>query len=74
MRRRLLEPLHAVPVVSRRKVMVAFVLDMNDQPWRWEESEEALEERLRRYDEALYRQHMQDVKNMGEGDRGETRG
>ena len=72
--RRLLEPLHAVPVVSRRKVMVAFVLDMNDQPWRWEESEDALEERLRRYDEELYQQHMQDVKNMEEGDRGEISG
>ena len=71
-RRRLLEPLHAVPVVSRRKVMVAFVLDMNDQPWRWEKSEEELEERLRRYDEALYQQHMQDVKNMEEH-RGEIR-
>ena len=65
-RRRLLEPLQTVPVVSRRKVMVAFVLDMNDQPWRREESEEALEERLRRYDEAVYQQHMQDVKNMEE--------
>ena len=64
--RRLLEPLHAVPVVSRRRVMVAFVLDMNDQPWRWEESEEELEERLRRYDEVLYQQHMQDLKNMEE--------
>lgn len=64
LRQGLLEPLHAVPVVGRRKVMVAFVLDMHDQPWSWEESEQELEERLRNYDEALYRQHMRDVRSL----------
>ena len=53
-------PLEVTVVAGPRKTALVFVLDQYGLPWTWETPEGILEERLRVFDERVYKQFLRD--------------